>query len=444
MNEPPLNDSLLKNLVLVPQPPVDTILCGNALSLLRTLPSASVHCIVTSPPYYGLRAYGTAAQVWGGDGDCTHVWGAPQRTAWANEVAGQTSDPGKNTVSHQRAKETGPDCLHCGAWYGELGQEPTPDRYVAHLVAIFREARRVLRADGVCFLNLGDSYAGSWGNYAPGGIKSQQRPQTEQGQRWERRAYGDTSQRPATADVPGLKPKDLIGIPWRVAFALQADGWWLRSDIIWAKPNPMPESVRDRPTRSHEYVFLLTKSERYYYDGEAIREQPAPASLARIAQASFTQQTGGSKDYAQTGVNPNRSARRALEHFAARVGDSRADKQRGHSRPHAGFNDRWDQLSKEQQQAMGCNKRDVWRVATRPFPEAHFAVMPEALVEPCVLAGCPSGGIVLDPFMGAGTVGVVARRHQRHYLGIELNDDYAAMAEKRIARMRQPVLWSTR
>ena len=330
----------------------DSILHGDCLEVLKRLPSESVHCIVTSPPYWGLRDYG-----------------AP----------------------------------------GQLGLEPTPEEYVAALVEVFAEARRVLRGDGTLWLNLGDSYAGSWGNYAPGGIKGKQRPKSERGKRWERRAYGDTTMLPPTANVPGLKPKDLVGIPWRVAFALQADGWWLRSDIVWAKPNCMPESVRDRPTRSHEYVFLLTKSERYHYDADAIREPAAPQSLARIHQPNFAHQTGGPKDYRVTGVNPNRSMRQTLENFAKHP---------------------------------GRNKRSVWSVATAPYKGAHFAVMPPALVEPCVLAGCPVGGVVLDPFMGAGTVGVVARRHSRHYLGIELNPDYIALAETRIAAERQPVLWS--
>ena len=328
----------------------DTILQGDALATLRTLPSASVHCIVTSPPYFGLRDYGAD---------------------------------------------------------GQIGLEPTPEAYVAALVAVFREARRVLRDDGTLWLNLGDSFAAG----GSGGASSKSTLKNDGRRLIGARNYEQRLNQTATTRKPssGLKPKDLIGIPWRVAFALQADGWWLRSDIIWAKPNCMPESVRDRPTKAHEYVFLLSKSPRYYYDADAIIEPAAPQSLARIRQANFAQQTGGPKDYRVTGVNLNRSMRQTLENFA--------------KNPRR-------------------NKRSVWSVATAPYKGAHFAVMPPALVEPCVLAGCPVGGVVLDPFSGAGTVAVVAKRHSRRYLGIELNPDYIALAEARIAHERQPVLWT--
>jgi DNA modification methylase len=222
----------------------------------------------------------------------------------------------------------------------------------------------------------------------------------------------------------GLKPKDLIGIPWRVAFALQADGWWLRSDIVWAKPNPMPESVTDRPTRSHEYIFLMSKSGRYYYDYEAIKEPGSLSSVARLNQPTFDTQTGGPK-YTKTG---NRSHRKVLENL------HRSEKQRGHGRRHAGFNDRWDGMSKEEQCSLMRNKRDVWNVPTHPFSEAHFAVFPENLIKPCILAGSASGDKVLDPFSGSGTTGVFAQRYGREYIGIELNTEYAAMSEKRIGR----------
>jgi DNA modification methylase len=215
--------------------------------------------------------------------------------------------------------------------------------------------------------------------------------------------------------------KQIVGIPWRVAFALQADGWYLRSDIIWAKSNPMPESVTDRPTRSHEYIFLLSKSRRYYYDRQSIRERLADSSIARINQPTFDQQTGGDKDY---GSRSNRSIRKALVNLR--------DKQRGHSRRHAGFSDRWDGMTKEEQGANGRNKRDVWTVATHPFPGSHFATFPPALIEPCILAGAPDGGIVLDPFCGSGTTGMVALRHNRKFIGIELNPEYRQMSIERI------------
>jgi len=248
---------------------------------------------------------------------------------------------------------------------GQIGQEATPSEYVAAVVDAFREVWRVLADDGTLWLNLGDTFA---------------------------------------------RDKNLIGIPWRVAFALQADGWYLRSDIIWAKPNPMPESVTDRPTRSHEYVFLLTKQPRYYYDGSAIREEPKSQGPLKVPAGWDTH-----------------SGSRGRFHR-----DGRADKQRGHSRRHEGFNVRWDAMSRAEQQARGANKRTVWTIATRPFPDAHFATFPEALVEPCILAGSREGDTVLDPFAGSGTVGVVALRHNRRFVGIELNPMYAEMASRRI------------
>jgi len=207
-----------------------------------------------------------------------------------------------------------------------------------------------------------------------------------------------------------FKPKDMVPIPWMVAMALQADGWYLRQDIIWAKPNPMPESVRDRCTKSHEYLFLLAKSERYYYDQDAIKEP------------STRPDWGG--ETATTPGNPDRQDGGCTQR--------KTDKQRGHSRRHAGFNDRWDAMTHEEQCSGTRNKRDVWTVATHPYKEAHFATFPPALIEPCILAGCPVGGTVLDPFGGAGTTGLVADRHQRSAILIELNPTYAEMARARV------------
>ena len=288
------------------------ILQGDSTEVMRGMEPESVHCVVTSPPYWGLRDYGVD---------------------------------------------------------GAYGLEPTLDEYIANMVEVFREVRRVLRKDGTLWLNLGDAYAGSWGNYGgQGGPNGQRAKATE---RFDRPAYDDNGRRPPQSySNNGLKPKDLIGLPWRVAFALQADGWWLRSDIVWAKPNPMPESVRDRPTRAHEYVFLLTKSAKYFYDADAIREPAAPATLkdSRVNGHGFVASV----------ANPDNP------HYAQA---SKPDKQRGHSRRHAGFHDRWDGMSKEAQQAMGANKRTVWRISTQGFPGAHFATFPEKLVEPCILAG---------------------------------------------------------
>lgn len=266
---------------------IPAILTGDCRAILPTLPAESVQCVVTSPPYFGLRDY---------------------------QVDGQ------------------------------IGHEPTPAEYVATLVAVFREIWRVLRRDGTVWLNLGDSYNAPAGSATNPGISQKGRrvPVYEKGQGYKK--------------AKDLKPKDLIGIPWRVAFALQDDGWYLRSDIIWHKPNPMPESVTDRPTKAHEYVFLLAKSERYYY---------------------------------------NRPDRNDTEQTGRR------------------------------------NRRTVWTISTQPFSGAHFAVMPEALVEPCILAGSRPGDTILDPFAGSGTVLRVATRLQRQSIGIELNPAYIALAEQR-------------
>lgn len=334
------------------------LLLGDCLDLMRTLPDASVQCCVTSPPYFGLRDYGTE---------------------------------------------------------GQIGLEPTPDAYVARLVEVFREVRRVLTDDGTLWLNLGDSYAGSWGNYSGQnrGKGDSQRPITVGSlptKAWD----GREQERPAASQKQeGLKPKDLIGIPWRVAFALQADGWYLRSDIIWHKPNCMPESVKDRPTRAHEYLFLLTKRERYYYDADAIAEPFVATSAQRIAQPSLDTQRGGYKTEAYQQDHPGRKAR------DRRPADIlRAMRDNGRT---------------------GRNKRDVWTICTKPYRGAHFAVMPEALVEPCILAGSRPGDTILDPFAGSGTVGAVAVRTGRDFIGCDLNADYLALASERIAAAQPPL-----
>ena len=278
---------------------------------------------------------------------------------------------------------------------GQLGLEATPEEYVERMVEIFREVRRVLADDGTLWLNLGDSYAATGKS---GGGK--------QGERWEHCGASIEGPRGGkwSPAPPGLKPKDLVGIPWRVAFALQADGWYLRQDIIWHKSNPMPESVKDRCTKAHEYIFMLSKSKRYYYDADAIKEKAIKAD--RLPEAREPRETG----------TPRTS-----------------DKQRGHGRRHAGFNDRWDHMTKIEQQQCGRNKRSVWTIATQPYPEAHFATFPEALIVPCVLAGSRECDLVLDPFTGSGATGVVALKYGRRFAGIELSQDYIGLAEKRIA-----------
>lgn len=345
---------------------LDQVLCGNALDVLWDLPGESFHCCVTSPPYWGLRDYGVV---------------------------------------------------------GQIGLERTPEEYVAKLVEVFREVRRVLRDDGTLWLVLGDSYSGN-----ATGTNSQDASTLGGGKNTQREAF----KRPDKL-AAGLKPKDLVGIPWRVAFALQADGWWLRSDIIWAKPNPMPESMKDRPTRAHEYVFLLSKAKRYYYDHTAIREPAVYGDHPRNGvPGTIVQAPGQSK---QSGISRLRSEGNKTPsgwdtgpgNHRSKVG--RYPKKRGHARAHEGT---LDEGTKRAQCSYGRNKRSVWTVATYPCPEAHFSTFPPDLIQPCILAGCPPKGIVFDPFFGVGTTGVVAKQEGRHYLGIELNPDYVKMARAQI------------
>jgi DNA modification methylase len=394
-----------------------TILEGNALTRLRELPDESVHCVVTSPPYWGLRDFGTAK--WeGGDPACDHKQESP-RFNGPKQTSAQVSGHASKAESHSRR-----NCQKCGATRvdDQLGLEPTPQAYIAKMVEVFREVRRVLRKDGTCWVNIGDSYAGSWGaqgrehagKHAPN-VSALSANQVKAAQI---RTNGTGS----LSRTPGLKPKDLCGIPWRLAFALQKNGLWLRSAIIWAKPNGMPGSQQDRPTSSYEMIFMLTKSERYYSDFDAIKTPPRESSMIRTAQDV----------QAQAGLH--RANGGAKTNGTMKAVGVRADKQRGHSRRHNGFNDRWDQMSKEEQQSKPAMIRDVWFVPPAQFKGAHFAVMPEEIARRCILAGCPKGGLVLDPFSGSGTVGVVALRHGRNYIGIELNPEYAAMSRRRIER----------
>jgi DNA modification methylase len=302
------------------------IITGDCRDALGTLPDQSIHCCITSPPYFGLRDYGID---------------------------------------------------------GQIGLEQTPEAFVAEMVAVFREVRRVLREDGTLWLNLGDSYAAN---------RSYQVFSTKGGPK---HGIGQGVGGRGSVVPCGLKQKDLIGIPWRVAFALQADGWYLRQDIIWHKPNPMPESVTDRCTKAHEYLFLLTKSERYYFDSKAMREPAAG---------------GASKG------NGQRLAERAVARTGGVINGGTAKSTLGTSADET------------------RNRRSVWTVPTQPYTGAHFAVFPAALIEPCVLAGSRPGDVVLDPFMGSGTTAQVAQALGRQWIGCELNTEYAPLQQARTAQ----------
>lgn len=310
----------------------NTILCGDALAVLKTLPSESVNCCITSPPYYGLRDYGVA---------------------------------------------------------GQIGLEQTPGEYVARLTDVFREVRRVLTPDGTLWLNIADSYAGS--GKGAGKWNDDRRPSSKQ-------RYIYNLENPAARlpkEWPGIKPKDLIGIPWALAFSLRADGWYLRSDIIWHKPNAMPHSAKDRPVNCYEHVFLLAKSKTYHFDYTALEVPVAQSSIERtrrgFKQAKYAAGAPGQAPQAITQPKPAGEA---------------PPMRRG---------------------------RDVWSIGTNNYRAAHFATYPVELVKPCILAGCPENGIVLDPFFGAGTTGVAALELSRRYVGIEINPSFCALAENRIA-----------
>jgi DNA modification methylase len=374
---------------------------GDCRELLARLPDDSIDCVVTSPPYWALRDYGLAPLIWGGEPVCSHRWGDGIRLHRGGPHGdGMMLKGGRAVVDAQAAVkdiDAGAQCEACGAWRGHLGLEPTPQLFVEHLVGIFCDVLRVLKPEGTLWLNLGDSYATRAGavGECPGGGK--------QGESWRLRGLITP---PNRMPIGGLKPKDMVGIPWRVAFALQAAGWYLRADVIWAKPNPMPESVSDRPTKAHEYLFLLTKSPAYHYDADAIKEP-----------ASDTSHPRGS------GVNPKAGKNEG-------TGDRRKD----------GFNGRWrvKQNASFSAALRGTvetrNKRSVWTIPTEPTPDAHFATFPRKLVEPCILAGCPLGGVVLDPFGGSGTVGRVAEDLGRRWLLFDLNPSYAQIARRKTAQ----------
>ena len=334
-----------------------TILIGDVIDRLRELPDNSFDCVVTSPPYWGLRDYGVE---------------------------------------------------------GQIGLESTLAEHLAKMVEVFAEVHRVMKPTGTCFVNYGDCYATTPNGRSAADTKAAGNDD---------RTFRD---KPFSTIQGVLKPKDLCMVPNRFAIAMQDWGWWVRSEIIWAKPNPMPESINDRPATAHEKIFLFTKAAKYFWDAAAVR-------VKRVSTGEYKTPAGW-----DTGDGAHGSIHRKGRSAGETVG-AKKDKQRGHGRRHAGFNARWDAMTKEEQQVNGRSLRnyepapvDVWKIATKPFREAHFATFPPELVERCLKAGCPQGGKILDPFGGAGTTGLVADRMGLDCTMIELNPEYAEIMQERL------------
>ena len=351
------------------------IIQGNTLTVLQTLPPEIVNCCVTSPPYWGLRDYGIEPVIWDGNKDCKHNFITKERSLHGGNTKSKIPE-----LSGQETDWVIKDgfCLKCGAWRGSLGLEPTFELYIKHLCDIFDQVKRVLRKDGTCFVNLGDSYGGS-GN-ASGHTKDTKNL-----------GYKTLEMGATKGHTLGLTPKSQCAIPERFLIEMLNRGWIKRNTIIWHKPNCMPSSARDRFTVDFEYVYFFVRSKKYWFE-QAFDEHTTKDDLDRRTNKFW------SNDIADGGTGKQNKGRDRREFYGAN----------------------------------GRNKRAVWTINTKPFPEAHFAVYPEALIEPMIQAGCPKGGIVLDPFIGAGTTAVVAKKQGKQYLGIELKQEYIDMANKRI------------
>ncbi|MEM3656397.1 MAG: site-specific DNA-methyltransferase [Thermoprotei archaeon] len=376
--------------------PINRIITGNCIEVMKQLPDESVDMVMFSPPYYGLRDYGKSTEtVWGGDGNCDHEWaehvkpkerGSHGKSSWHR--------PGRDKEAKWYPQISN-FCVKCDAYKGQLGLEPTWELYVEHLVEVCREVKRILKKSGSMYIVLGDTYAGS--NCGRGDRTLFQNYRRV-------KVAGDLYEKPTPqAKAAGYKPKSLIGIPWRVAFALIDDGWILRNDIIWYKPNAMPSSVKDRLTQTYEHIFFFVKNGRYYYDLDAVRI-PLKTTYTRfnLRVRDVKRGKGGVSAF---GVL--KASEKEVENYVypERKGD-------GHP--------------------LGKNPGDFWSAKTKPFKGAHFAVYPEEICVRPILASCPPGGVVLDPFCGSGTTLVVAKRLGRNYIGIEMNPEYVEIAMRRL------------
>lgn len=390
---------------------LNTVLTGNSRKLLLSFPSESIDCCITSPPYWGLRDYGSGKWI-GGDPECHH-----------RKVKFKSSDLQATVGTDGGCGIFKDTCKHCGAVRQDeqLGMEKTPEEYVRNMVDVFREVKRILKKDGTLWLNLGDTYMGGKG--ANGASKAYlDNVSVINKKALVATAPGDF--RPNDRPHPFIKPKDLVGIPWSVAFALRDDGWYLRQDIVWSKPNCMPESVMDRCTKAHEYIFLLSKNRKYYFDYKAIQQPAKPDSSQRKLRANGSNHkwidgAPGQPSHTMKDPRPNmrRSGNLERKDASVRMVPEDSGKNQAGSVP-------WE--------GDMANKRSVWEVPTIAFKGAHYATFPPDLIVDCIKAGCKENGVILDPFAGAGTAPMVARKLNRNFIGIELLPANVEMTDQRL------------
>ncbi len=410
---------------------VNTIHTLDARKGLRKLSDESVDCVITSPPYWSARDYGDASvNIWDGDESCKHEWQA-------------------------RPKQSDQHCTQCGAWRGQLGLEPTYEMYTRHLLSIFDDVKRVLKSTGTCWVNLGDTYAGSWGNYGPNGVVMNQRLNGTNSKPWLKQGIPDTSFRPPSSFLPTSRKKSLCCIPERFMLGMLERGWLLRNRIVWHKPNHMPASVKDRFTSSWEHLLMFVKAQRYFFDLDAVRvphkclaKIPAnakpsqPRSAHHVHGRRLPPSPGEANAMHPRGKNPADywSISPETRSLGAMIGVRGAVKVPSGSgwvgHPPGGEARIVQERDPRWLSPKGKNPADCWDISTARRKGAHFAVFPEKLCERPIRAGCPANGLVLDPFVGSGTTAVVAKRLGRRFIGLEINPDYVKLANQRLQNVK--------
>ncbi|MEO0118685.1 MAG: site-specific DNA-methyltransferase [candidate division WOR-3 bacterium] len=447
------------------------IICGDVLTELKKIPDESIDCIITSPPYYAKRDYGEDTKtIWGGDSNCQHEWEINILRGRAGSTFSENSIVTPSRLANEEVKNIRSEfCRKCGAWYGQLGLEPTIDLYISHILLITAELKRILKKEGTFFLNLGDSYSGSHQGF---GLK---RGVGEKENLIKKaiylKKYGHTIGRAPPNAKSRIPRKCLMGIPWRIVIAMMDEqGWILRNDNIWFKINALPESVKDRFSVKHEYIFFFVKNQKYYFNLDAVREPLAEATLKRIQGSWRNSKWSNTKEFSSAyylnqpiekydpKINHKSGSRKTI------IGDYFEKERKKYLNNFIGLKVQGGQLdfgginsknssykeklrkfayklltekgkhewTKEEIKLLGKNPGDVWRISTSKNKIMHFATFPEKLVEKCILAGCPEGGIVLDPFVGSGTTAVVAKRLNRNFIGIDINPEYCEMTREKL------------